>query len=152
MNVTEYLSEQGVKYELHEHPPAYTAQEAAAEEHVSGHDFAKPVLIRADGKYALCVLQACHRLDMAKVARALGSAEATLADERELAERFPDAEVGAEPPFGNLYDLPTLVDRRLADDEVITFQAGDHEHAVRMRFDDYARLAEPEKADLAVEA
>jgi Ala-tRNA(Pro) deacylase len=150
MNVTEYLSGEGVCFEVHEHPPAYTAQEVAAREHVSGNLLAKAVLVKARRGAALCVLPASYKLDMKKVAKAMGVRKVSLADEKELAEAFPDVEVGAEPPFGNLYDLPTLVDEHLAGDEQIVFQAGDHRHAVSMNYADYARLVEPTVADLAV--
>jgi len=150
MDIREYLREKGVPFEVHEHRPAYTAQEVAAEEHVSGDVIAKSVVVAADGKYAICALPASYKVDMAKVAKLLGAKSVRLADEGEMAKLFPDAEVGAEPPFGNLWDLPTLVDQHLAEDEDIVFQGGTHRLAVRMRYDDYARLVQPKAGDLAV--
>ena len=151
MKVETYLKSQGAAFQTHEHPPAYTAQEVAAEEHVSGKVLAKTGLIQADGKYALCVLQAHRKLDMAKVARALGARMARLADEQELSERFPDVEVGAEPPFGNLYSLPTLVDEHLAGAREIIFQAGTHRQVIRMKYADYAALSKPMSCDLVAQ-
>ena len=150
MKVEEYLKSNGVQFTAHDHAPAYTAQEVAAEEHVSGKMMAKTVVVRAGEKYAVCVLPANYKLDMTKAADALGAGEAHLADESEMAKLFPDSDVGAEPPFGNLYDLPTIVDERLAADDEIVFQAGTHSRAIRMSYADYARLVEPKVADLAV--
>lgn len=150
MKIDEYLKENGVEFERHEHPPAYTAQEVAAEEHVSGNILAKAVVVRTDDSYAMCVLPASCKLDMKRVTKAAKAKHVRLADENEMAELFADAEVGAEPPFGNLYDLPTLVDRRLAEDEEIVFQAGTHRHAIRMKYADYERLVKPSVEDLAV--
>ena len=150
MKVQEYLEQKGVFYSEFEHRPAYTAQEIAAEEHVSGDILAKPVVVRADGSYAMCVVPASYKLDMRKVADVLHTRSAALADETELARLFPDSEVGAEPPFGNLYNLPTLVDEHLAQDEEIVFQAGSHRSAIRMSFNDYAQVTHPSVADLAV--
>jgi Ala-tRNA(Pro) deacylase len=150
MDVAEYLTEQGVAFERHEHSPAYTAQEVAAEEHVSGNLVAKAVVVRAGESYAMCALPASYKLDLGKVAAAMGAGEARLADELEMAKLFPDVEVGAEPPFGNLWNLPTLVDEHLAAGEEIVFQAGTHRDAIRMRYADYARLTQPKVADLAV--
>jgi Ala-tRNA(Pro) deacylase len=150
MDIGKYLRDQGVEFELHEHAPAYTAQEVAAEEHVSGNILAKSVLVRDEAGYALCVVPASFKLDMKKVARARKSKRVQLADEAELAKVFSDVEVGAEPPFGNLYNLPTLVDEHLAQDEEIIFQAGTHRQAVKMKYSDYAGLAQPTVADLAV--
>ena len=126
MDIGKYLRDQGISFETYEHPPAYTAQEVAAEEHVSGKMMAKAVVVQADGKYAICALPASYKLDMAKVAKVLKSKSARLADETEMAKLFPDVEVGAEPPFGNLWQMPTLVDSHLAADEEIVFQAGTH--------------------------
>ena len=150
MDIGQYLTEQGVPFEMREHPPAYTAQEVAAEEHVSGNKLAKSVVIRADENYALCALPASYKLDMEKVAGAMHAQTVRLADETEMASLFPDVEVGAEPPFGNLWDLPTLVDSHLTEDEEIVFQAGTHRQAIRMRFADYESLTHPTIADLAV--
>ena len=150
MDIGEYLKDHGVAFEIHEHPPAYTAQEVAAEEHVSGNMLAKTVLVQADDGYALCVLPASFKLDMAKVAAAAGARKVRLADEQELAKVFPDVEVGAEPPFGSLYNLPTLVDEHLTSQQDMVFRAGTHHSAIRMKYADYASLVQPAVTDLAV--
>jgi Ala-tRNA(Pro) deacylase len=132
------------------HDAAYTSQQVARQEHVSCHKLAKPVVVRSDRGYAMCVLGACYRLDMHKVARLLQAHRVDLASETELAELFPDVETGAEPPFGNLYDLPVYVDERLSEENVdILFQAGSHRRAIRMDYLDFYHLAEPYEADLA---
>ena len=150
MKIEEYLDKQGVQYELHDHPPAYTAQEVAKEEHVSGNMLAKTVVVHDSKGYAMCVLPASYKLDMTKVAKVLHVPRTRLADEQEMAKLFPDAEVGAEPPFGKLYDIPTYVDEHLANREEIVFQAGTHREAIRMKYADYEALAEPVVEDLAV--
>jgi len=150
MKVQEYLKENKVTFVTHEHNPAYTAQEVAACEHVSGNMLAKAVVVKADDEFAICVLPASFKLDMEKVGRELGARDVRLADEPEMAQLFPDAEVGAEAPFGTLYNLPTLVDEHLAQDPEIVFQAGTHRQSIRMRFEDYAQLVNPKVADLAV--
>jgi len=150
MKVQDFLKKQKVAYQEHEHAAAYTAQEVAAEEHVSGNMMAKAVVVRAGKKYVLCVLPASYKVDMEKVAKKLKAPEARLADESEMAKLFPDVEVGAEPPFGNLYDLDTLVDEHLAERQEIIFQAGSHRTTIRMRYKDYAKLVKPETGDFAV--
>jgi Ala-tRNA(Pro) deacylase len=150
MKIAEYLAEKKVPYSTHQHMTAYTAQEVAAEEHVSGNIVAKAVVVRAGTEYVLCVLPASCKLDMRKVAKAVGAKEPQLADEQEMAQLFPDTEVGAEPPFGNLYNLSTFLDQHLAADEDIVFQAGTHRDTVRMKMTDYMSLARPKVMDLAV--
>jgi Ala-tRNA(Pro) deacylase len=150
MRIQDYLSQRGVEFQTHQHAPVYTAQEVAAEEHISGRLLAKTVVVRADEQFALCVLPASMKLDMEKVASATGARSIRLADENEMARLFPDVEIGAEPPFGNLYDLTTYVDGALQGDAEIVFQAGSHREAIRMRFSDYEELVQPIIADLSV--
>jgi len=150
MNVQEYLKQKGVAFEVHQHRAVYTAQEVAAEEHVSGDRTAKAVVVQADGKFVMCVLPASYKLNMERVSAALKAKKVRLADEGELAKLFPDTEVGAEPPIGAMYDLPTLADEHLGKSEQIVFQAGTHREAVRMKYTDWAKLASPTVTDLAV--
>ena len=150
MKITEYLQSKDVWFSTHTHDPAYTAQEVASAEHVSGQYVAKSVVVRADEAWALCVLPAPLKLDFWKAAAALKAHKVRLANEEELAKLFPDVEVGAEPPFGNLYDMPTLADEALTADEEIVFPAGSHRESMRMKYADYARLVAPTVADLAV--
>jgi Ala-tRNA(Pro) deacylase len=149
MDVFEYLTEEGVNYIADEHPPAYTAQEVAAGEHVSGDIMAKSVIVHDGGQYVMCVLPASYRLNLGKVSKELESIELRLASEEEMGEIFDDCELGAEPPFGHLYRMDTVVDRHLAEDDEIVFQAGTHSRSVRMRYADYQTLERPKVADLA---
>lgn len=150
MKIDQYLRQNGVGFEHHTHSEAYTAQELAAEEHVSGHNVAKAVVVNADGRYVLCALPAPRKLDLQKVSELVGARECRLAEEREMAKIFPDVEIGAEPPFGHLYNLPTLVDEHLAEDDWIVFSAGSHRDAISMRYEDYERLEHPQVADLSL--
>jgi Ala-tRNA(Pro) deacylase len=146
--ITEFLKRTGVSYEPVRHAPAFTAQELAAVEHVPGRDHAKVVVAENDRGRLLAVLPADHRVNLDKLARATGKACA-LVDESEFARMFPDCEAGTMPPLGGLYDLPVWVDRTLAAEETIVFEAGTHVDAVRMRYADFARIASPRVADFA---
>jgi Ala-tRNA(Pro) deacylase len=143
MRVTEFLDKSAVPYEVSEHPPTFTAQEMAAVEHEPGQYVAKPVIVKADGEVLMCVLSACYKIDLGALKGQLGAQSVELVDEKEIGEIFPDCELGAEPPFGNLYDLPTLMDEALETDDHITFQAGTHNKAIRMSMDNYRKLVKP---------
>jgi Ala-tRNA(Pro) deacylase len=143
MRVTEYLEKQGVEYEVREHRSTFTAQQMAAEEHVSGVKVAKPVVVKADKKFYMCVLPACYKIDFDLLREKTGAREVELADEKEMAGIFGDCALGAEPPFGNLYNLETIMDESLEDDEEIVFQSGTHEQAIRIAMSDYKRLVKP---------
>ncbi len=143
MGVTEFLDKSNVKYEVRQHQPTFTAQQMAAEEHEPGRYVAKPVIVKADDKYVMCVLAAPYKVDLGALKKQLGVKKATLADETEIGKLFPDCELGAEPPFGNLYDMPTVMDKVLEKDDHIMFQAGSHEKAIRMSMADYRKLVQP---------
>ena len=143
MRVTDFLDKAGVKYEVTEHASAFTAQQMAAAEHEPGRYVAKPVIVKADGKYLMCVLAAPCKIDMKALKGQLGAKSVELAEENEVGKLFDDCDLGAEPPFGNLYELPTIIDKALEDDDHITFQAGSHEKAIHMSMADYRRLVEP---------
>lgn len=143
MKVVDFLNEKSADYEVMQHRPTFTAQQMAAEEHVPGMCVAKPVVVRADSTYYLCVLPASCKIDLDGLKAQLGVARVELADESELAQLFPDCALGAEPPFGGLYGLETIMDKTLEEDEFLVFQAGTHEEAVKMDMAEYRRLAEP---------
>lgn len=144
-----YFRENGVAFEVQEHPTSFTAQKIAAAEHVPGRMFAKVAMVSADGDLVMIVLPAPAKVDTAKVSEALGK-QVRMAPEREFAPAFPDCEPGAMPPFGNLYDLPVHVDETLGRNERIVFQAGTHTLTMSVSYADFERLASPNVADLAV--
>lgn len=147
--VRKYLVSHGVHYEVEHHSPAYTAQEVAAVEHLPGRKFAKPVIVNADGRLVMTVLSANRLVDLDKVKAVLGSDDVRLAREEEFAPIFDDCERGAEPPFGNLYGLPVLVDDDLPLDEIV-FNAGSHTETMKVSTTEYLALVHPVKADLAL--
>jgi len=143
MGITDFLDRAGVRYELSEHKPTFSAQQMAAAEHEPGRYVAKPVIVRADDRYIMCVLAASAKIDLGKLKNQLQAKSVELAEEEEIGRLFGDCELGAEPPFGDLYELPTYMDRALADDDHIVFQAGSHNKTLRMSMADYRKLAEP---------
>jgi Ala-tRNA(Pro) deacylase len=145
-----YFRENGVVFEVQEHPTAFTAQKIAASEHVPGRMFAKVVMAKADDDLVMLVLPAPSVVDVARVSEVLGGKEVRMAREAEFASAFPDCEAGAMPPFGNLYDMPAYVDRTLGRNERIVFQAGTHTVTMSVSYADFERLARPTVADLAV--
>jgi len=149
MRVIKFLDESGVKYEVTEHEPTFTAQQMAAVEHEPGEYVAKPVIVKADDKYVMCVLSACYKIDLRALKSQLGAKSVGLAEEKEIEKMFPDCDLGAAPPFGNLYDLPTFMDKALENDDHIMFQGGTHEKAIRMSMDDYRKLVAPQVVEFS---
>jgi len=146
MEIEEFLRQAKIPYEKKHHPAAYTAQEVAASAHVPGDMLAKTVVVRVGDGYALAVCPATHLVDLKKLSRVVG-AEVRLANEGEMESLFEDAELGAAPPFGNLYGLATYVDESLSQCKHIVFQAGTHEDTIKVSYEDYKKAVEPEIAD-----
>ena len=144
-----YLRENRVPFEAQHHPRVVTAQEVAASEHVPGKMLVKTVMVLADGKLTMLALPATYQVDLEKAAAALEAGEVRLAEEEEFEGTFPDCEVGAMPPFGNLYGVPVYVEKALAEDETIVFRAGTHTDTMSVKYTDFERLVEPTVAEFA---
>ena len=146
-----FLEDNRIAYEAIHHRKDYTAKEAAEDTHTAAVEFAKTVFIRLDSRYAMAVLPADHWVSTKKLRDALGVDELRLATEGEVKELCPDCDVGAAPPFGNLYNLSVYVSPTLTKDEEITFNAGSHEDAIRMTYRDFSALVQPEVISMSKE-
>jgi len=142
-----FLDDQEVKYVTINHSKAYTAQEIAESAHVSGNDFAKVVMLKADEQMIMAVLPAPDKIDLKLFRQVLGARNIVFADEHEFQEHFPGCEVGAMPPFGNLYGIRVISAQTLCDSETISFNAGMHTQLIQMAYDDYIKLVNPEIMD-----
>jgi Ala-tRNA(Pro) deacylase len=148
----DFLDEHQVKYVVISHSRAFTTQEIAAATHIPGKELAKTVIVDIDGKTAMAVLPGSQKVDLALLRDALGAERVTLAKEAAFKDRFPGCDLGAMPPFGNLYGMPVYVADSLTEDEEIAFNAGSHDQLVKMAYRDFERLVKPEVMRFAVNA
>jgi len=139
----DYLDQHDVEYVTISHSPAFTAQRIAEITRTPGRELAKTVIVKLDDQFAMAVLPASRRVDLGHLQHAVGAEEALLASEDEFKRLFPDCEIGAMPPFGNLYDMGVYVAEQLAEDDEISFNAGSHTELVRMAYKDFASLVTP---------
>lgn len=142
----EFLDKERIKYVSITHSPAFTAQEIAAAAHVPGRVLAKSVIVHVDGKPAMAVLPADKRIVLEDLRDAAGAQEIRFATEDEFKALFPDCEIGAMPPFGNLYGLDVYVAAPLADEDEIVFNAGTHTELIKLAYRDFERLVKPKVA------
>lgn len=139
----EYLDENKIKYVVISHSPAFTAQEIAASAHIRGKELAKTVVIKIDGKMAIAVLPASYNIQFESLKAMLGAETVRLAYEQEFIDKFPDCEIGAMPPFGNLYNMDVFVAESLADTKEIAFNACSHDQLIKMDYSDFEKLVKP---------
>jgi Ala-tRNA(Pro) deacylase len=145
----DFLDNKNIKYVTITHSPTYTAQEIAASAHIPGKDLAKTVMIKIDGTMAMAVLPASCKVDFDLLKKAAGASTVGLASEQEFKNLFPECEIGAMPPFGNLYGMEVFVADALAEDEEIAFNAGSHTELIRLAYKDFARVVQPKVATFA---
>jgi Ala-tRNA(Pro) deacylase len=146
----DYLEKNQVRYEVGVHERVYTSQEIAAAMHVPGKELTKVIMVKADGKMVMLVLPASYRVETKKLKKVFQCKRLRIAKEKDFEELFPDCEIGAMPPFGNLYNLEVWVDQILTEDEFIVFQAGSHVETLKIKYNDYAQLVNPKVGDFSV--
>jgi Ala-tRNA(Pro) deacylase len=144
----EYLDSHQAHYTATTHRPAFTANDVASAEHLPAREMAKTLIVFGDDRYHMLVVPASRHLDMREVQCALGLRHVRLATEIEMTALFPDCELGAMPPIGQLYDLPVYLDSLLAHQDTIAFNAGTHRDTVHMRMSDYHQLVAPKVTSL----
>ncbi len=146
--ITEYLDSQGVRYTIVTHSPAFTAQEIAMTAHIPNRELAKTVIVKVDDRMVMVVLPASEMVDFKALKKELGATRVELASEEEFRTLFGDCELGAMPPFGNLYNVELVVASHLAEDEEIAFNAGTHRDLMKLAFKDFERLVHPRLAGI----
>jgi Ala-tRNA(Pro) deacylase len=145
----EFLDSNNIRYLSITHSPVYTAQEIAASTHIPGKELAKTVMVKLDGKMAMAVLPAAYKVDFKLLKEVSGVGKAELASEEEFKDMFPECDVGAMPPFGNLYDMDVYVAETLAE-EKIAFNAGSHTEVIQLDYADFQRLVKPKVMKFSV--
>jgi Ala-tRNA(Pro) deacylase len=148
--VKEFLESKRISYQLLEHTPAFTALETAEAQHVPGRQLIKTVIVDADGTLVMCVLPSTHKIDFDQLGKILRSSKVQLAEEKKLKILFPEYELGAMPPFGQLAGLKVYADKVLEENETVAFNAGTHTDLIRIKFKDYVRLTNPVLADFGL--
>jgi Ala-tRNA(Pro) deacylase len=143
------LDEKHVGYQILQHSLAYTAMETAGAQHIPGKQLIKSVIVNVDGKFVMCVLPSTHLINFDKLKNLLYANEVFLATETEVEMLFPDFDVGAEPPFGELYGLEVYLDRSVSENDDVVFSAGTHTDTIKMKFEDFAHISKAKVAQFA---
>ncbi len=144
-----YLDDNGIHYVTITHSQAFTSQQIAASAHIKGKDLAKTVIIKIDNRFAMAVLPANKHVNFNYIRAVTGKTEVKLASEAEFRELFPDCEIGAMPPFGNLYNMDVYVSSDITKEEDIAFNGGNHAELIRMKYEDFSKLVRPRILEFA---
>jgi Ala-tRNA(Pro) deacylase len=149
--LTEFLDKNTIKYVIIHHSPAFTAREVAVSAHIPKKEVAKTVVVKVDGKPLMVVLPASQMVDFTQLRHGLNAQATVLATEQEFNTLFPECEIGAMPPFGNLFNMDIVVADSLTEDEEIAFNGGTHRELIRMAYNDFERLVHPKVMKFTVE-
>jgi Ala-tRNA(Pro) deacylase len=141
--LTYFLDKNNIKYRIQKHETAFTSMEVAASAHIAGRKVAKTIIMVIDDVMKMMVLPSTHHIDFDQIREVMNAGYARLATEIEFEDKFPDCELGAMPPFGNLYDMETIISEVLTDEDEIAFDAGTHDEVIIMSYNDYQRLVDP---------
>jgi Ala-tRNA(Pro) deacylase len=146
----EFLDSHKIKYVTIDHSLAYTAQEIAAAADVPGQELAKTIIVKIDGELAMAVLPASFQIDTELLKKAVGANKVEIATEDEFKDLFPGCELGAMPPFGNLYRMKVFAAEKLAEDKEIAFNACSHRELIRLSYQNFEKLVKPVVANFAI--
>jgi Ala-tRNA(Pro) deacylase len=149
-DVRSFLKDHHIQYRSLYHPSTYTAQQLAHVEHIKGQKIAKSVLLKAGDEFVLAVLPAAYKVDFTEMKKVLGKNELRLGTETEMRQLFPDCEIGAIPPLGNLYGIKVFVDESLRANDEIVFSVGTHREALQLKYHDFEEAVKPIVARFAV--
>ena len=148
--LTEFLDSHAIRYTVLRHSQAFTAQEIATAAHIPGKELAKTVIVKVDGRMMMAVVPASDMVDFKSLKKVLGATRVELAGEDEFRSAFGECEIGAMPPFGNLYNIDVLVADDLAEDTEIAFNAGTHRELIKMAYNDFEQLVQPRVAGIGI--
>ncbi|MCZ7564540.1 MAG: YbaK/EbsC family protein [Burkholderiales bacterium] len=138
-SLQDFLAMQQIAYDVVGHPHTGSSMESAAATHVPGDRVAKGVVLEDERGYVLAVLPSTHHVEVDALGRCLHRS-LRLATEGELVPLFGDCARGAVPPVGEPYGIVTVVEEALEAQPEVYFEAGDHEHFVRLTQSEFDRL------------
>lgn len=139
----DYFKSNKVRFEVMNHPRAYSAQRTAQVTHLKGRMVAKPVILQVEDSLKMVVMPADENIDMMHLMEIFKTSNIHLARERDFCDVFDDCEIGGMPPIGNLYGMETFVAKDLTKDDTIVFNGGDHYELIKMTYKDYEKLVHP---------
>lgn len=142
------LQDQAIQYDLIEHEPVYTSQQAAAVRGMNITQGAKAMLCFADGHPMLLVLSGACTIDTKKFKKGFGIKDLRFATVEEVLE-VSSVEVGAVPPFGSCMEIQTYCDRSLSKNRLISFNPGMHTKSIIMAYEDFIQIEQPILGDFS---
>jgi Cys-tRNA(Pro) deacylase len=141
--IIKMLENKKIKFDHYEHEPVYNSEDAAKIRGTKVHQGAKALILQADKEFIVLVLPADLKADLEVMKKKLGFEKLVMAS-KDSVKGKTGLEVGSIPPFGSVMKLRTYVDSRLSDNEEIAFNAGRHDRSVKMKYQDFIKIENPQ--------
>ena len=136
------LDENKVVYELIEHKPVFTSEDAAKIRGSSLSLGAKALIMNADKKPIMIVVPGNKKVDTSVFKKLYSIKDLEMAKPEEV-KNISGVEIGAVPPLGNLFKIPLYFDQTIVDNETVFFNAGSHSKSISMKGSDLERVTKP---------
>lgn len=141
--IVNFLEESKISYQLLEHGPVFTSEQAAKVRGTNIKAGAKALVFKADGKPVMIVVPGDKRVDTKRFKEIYKVGDLTFVSAEEVEGIMEGVKIGAVHPLGNLHNLPVYIDQSLGRNKEIIFNAGLHEKSIKMSYQDYYKLVRP---------
>ena len=143
-----YLKDKGVEFRSIDHAPTHTSEESAKIRGTTIQQGAKALVMFADNSPILAVLSAAHKIDNYAFKTEFKVKDLRMANADEV-KKISGVEIGAVPPFGNLFNIPVYFDKKLLTQSEIAFNAGSLTKSLIIKSSDFVKLVNPTLGDYA---
>ena len=148
--IISFLKSKNAKFELIEHEPVFTSEQAAKVRGARLCEGVKAIVLKSSSaKFVLACVPGDKKIDFKKLAQICGEKKFSLASPNEVLEQT-GCEIGSVSPLGMIYPLETFFDKRIIENEIVEFNVGLHTRSVRMSPKELVKALEPNIADFAV--
>jgi len=130
--IIKFLEKNKVKYEIIKHRTVYTAFDKSQTLKVPARIVGKTLMLKINGDLAIVLISANKNLDINKLKKITKKKKVEFATEKLIKNKLKGVKVGAVPPFGNLWKLPTFVDRALINQTKIIINGGDYNWSIKI--------------------
>lgn len=140
LKVKNFLEKNKIKAEPIEHRVVYTAFDKAQTLRVPQKIVGKTLALKIDKGYALALIPANKNLDKGKLKKLAKVKKIDFVKEAWIKKNFTGVKIGAVPPFGNLWKLPTFIDHSLLNQSKIIVNGGDWKWSIKLNPANFKKL------------
>jgi len=141
--IIKLLDRRKISYQVFEHEPVFTSQQAAQIRGTKPEQGAKALIFLGDSRPLMVVLPGSRKVETKIFKQLFAIRNLCLATAEQVEKITNGVRIGAVPPFGNLFEIPVFVDRSLGVSRQIAFNAGLHTKSIKMKYKDFVRLVNP---------